>query len=87
MSADPYYIVQADGSAYGPHDADCFKHAEQRARWYAARSPHRYVIERVTPRKPTKQGNSRQHREIVATVIRDALGRVWTDVQTMDGLI
>jgi hypothetical protein len=84
MSADPYYLVQADGSAYGPHCADCFEQAERRARWYAARSNCRYQIVQTTPASGPR---GRSQSEVVAVVGRDALGRIWTDVMTMDGLI
>jgi len=86
MSTDPIYEVYETEGSEAHYVADCFTHAERRARWYAARHNRRYSIERVTP--PAKwTRTARYQRELVATVIRDALGRIWTDVQDTDGLI
>jgi hypothetical protein len=51
-----------------------FDEAEHFARWHAARRGIRVEIGKTT------QTAKHRHDELVATVTRDALGRLWTDL-------
>jgi hypothetical protein len=55
-------------------ERETFDDAEHFARWHAARRGIRVVVDKQVTTK------TRRHREEMATVTRDALGRLWTDL-------
>lgn len=76
MTLSIRYRIHDMTSAYRNYigERDSFEAAEHLARWHAARRGIRVTIDKetVTPKH--------RHSEEMASVTRDALGRLWTDL-------
>jgi hypothetical protein len=69
---DVYDMTSSSRSYVG--ERSTFDEAEHLARWHAARRGIRLVVSKVTADK------KRRYSDEMASISRDALGRVWTDL-------
>jgi hypothetical protein len=76
MTPSTTFLVHDTTSAYRSYlgERSTFAEAEAFGRWHAARRGIRVTIDEVI------QSKKRRETEEVATVSRDALGRLWTDL-------